>query len=249
MLEYLNQCEDVNQYNTKYQILCIMQTHNIDGIGQLTLDPRDLIDNTVLNTGNWDAYQDPIFDRYIWPGMVTLDIGAHIGICSLKMSNRGAHVHSFEPDPTSYKRLCKHIADNHADIIPYNIALGSQVQMTQYGWYYPQNRGASGLIISDLYTSPIVQNNVRSGYVGISEPVFVSTIDCLKLDNVGFIKIDTEGCDKQVMMGGEATIRKYKPIILYEAEPELAQGIEQYITSLGYIVEKLEKTDYLAMPK
>ena len=50
--------------------------------------------------------------------------------------------------------------------------------------------------------------------------VKTSTIDCevesYKLKKLDFIKIDVEGYEYQVMKGGEKSIKKFKPIIMYE---------------------------------
>lgn len=220
--------------------------------GDLLLDANDLIDAHIIQTGNWDAYQDTIYTKYIREDTIALDIGAHIGVCSLKMAALGATVHAFEPDPQTYPILVQNIAYNRANIIPYHFALGDSRKITSYGWYYPRNRGASGLVDSALYGSDVVQKNIQRGFGaennGVVNPVFMTTLDSLGLLHVDFIKIDTEGCDFKVLIGGESTIRRCKPVILYEAEPEVSTKIRAYIEGLGYSVTHVDKTDYLAVP-
>jgi hypothetical protein len=59
--------------------------------------------------------------------------------------------------------------------------------------------------------------------------VITKKIDDLSLKNIGFIKIDAEGCEQLVLKGGKKLISKYKPNLLIEIEER-------------YISEKIEKS-------
>ena len=66
-----------------------------------------------------------------------------------------------------------------------------------------------------------VQAPVRPHYRRVQvgprgENIETITIDSLDLDGCDFIKIDVEGFEPLVLLGAEETIRKYKPVILFE---------------------------------
>ena len=50
------------------------------------------------------------------------------------------------------------------------------------------------------------------------------TIDSLKLENVGLIKIDTQGCELHVLRGAAKTIERCHPVIIFEHELQLARA-------------------------
>ena len=68
--------------------------------------------------------------------------------------------------------------------------------------------------------------------------VNVKKLDDLNLQNIGFIKIDAEGSEQEVLKGAKKLIKKYKPTLLIEIEERYLQiSIEESlrkILSLGY---------------
>ena len=66
----------------------------------------------------------------------------------------------------------------------------------------------------------------------------VRTIDSYNIDNVGFIKIDVEGNEYDVMLGGVKTIDKFKPTCMIECYPKFAKDpcdvIYNFFAERGY---------------
>jgi hypothetical protein len=54
--------------------------------------------------------------------------------------------------------------------------------------------------------------------------VCTKTIDQLELEDLAFIKVDTQGSDLHVLKGGRATIQRCRPVIAAEYERELARN-------------------------
>ena len=52
------------------------------------------------------------------------------------------------------------------------------------------------------------------------EPIHVCTLDSMKIQNVGFIKLDVEYNELAVLQGGKLTIHQNLPKILFEINPE-----------------------------
>ena len=46
-----------------------------------------------------------LYKKYIKPGSVAYDIGAHIGIIAIQMKMAGADVYAFEPSPNNFPYL------------------------------------------------------------------------------------------------------------------------------------------------
>ena len=88
------------------------------------------------------------------------------------------------------------------------------------------------------------------------------TIDSLNLDNVGLIKVDTQGNDFSVLKGARKTISRCRPVIVFEYEKELSHlhlesfvHFEEYFEDLHYDLKLLatqiegKQSDYLATPR
>ena len=67
-------------------------------------------------------------------------------------------------------------------------------------------------------------------------------IDELKLQNVGFIKLDVEGFEFKALRGATSTIKELKPVVFMEVKPKEEESAtpyaaHEYLLSLGYDVQ------------
>jgi hypothetical protein len=72
--------------------------------------------------------------------------------------------------------------------------------------------------VEKRYTS---ENNLPCNFGGIGlgkdgEKIEVVTLDSLNLDNIGFIHCDAQGSENFIFSKSLGTIRKFRPVILYE---------------------------------
>jgi FkbM family methyltransferase len=86
-------------------------------------------------------------------------------------------------------------------------------------------------------------------------------LDHLALDDVAFIKVDTQGADGTVLLGAFETITRCRPWVVFEWEQLLAQAfavsfeeVEARFAAIGYRVRVLHRhnakqVDYLALPQ
>jgi FkbM family methyltransferase len=68
----------------------------------------DMIGRVLAISGVWEPNVTAVFSGALAPGVVCLDIGAHIGYHTLlasKLVGSRGHVYAFEPSPESYRRL------------------------------------------------------------------------------------------------------------------------------------------------
>jgi FkbM family methyltransferase len=77
----------------------------------------------------------------------------------------------------------------------------------------------------------------RTGIAPRIVPAF--TLDMFDFQDVDYIKIDVEGFEKKVLLGGARTIERWNPVIVIEQNHVVLDGEEQYsakeyLESIGY---------------
>ena len=83
------------------------------------------------------------------------------------------------------------------------------------------------------------------------EVVQTKTIDSFDLPKMEFMKIDVEGWEEQVILGGLETIKKYNPKIYIEIRIKNYDNIFEIFNDMGYSLEVMSRpngpdTNYLA---
>ena len=75
-----------------------------------------------------------------------------------------------------------------------------------------------GGVVTKRYTEEKTLNCNFDG-IGLGdagENIKLTTIDNMNLDNIGYIHCDTRGSENFIFSKGSETIKKYRPLILYE---------------------------------
>ena len=168
-----------------------------------------------------------------------LDIGAYSGIYSITaaLANEKSVIYAFEPNPEILELAKKNFEINaitsRISLLP--VALGD-VKGTANLYFNPSE-----------WESATASLNVNSGK---HIEVTVSTIDDILAGNpIDLIKIDVEGFESTVFVGGEKSLREFCPIILSEIlSPEDLQSQLNVLTKYGYefpvqISENPDSTD------
>ena len=149
-------------------------------------------------------------EKYYQKGDVIFDVGANIGAVSLISAiflQKQCRVYAFEPLPTTFSMLFQNIIMNSLShvITPVNIALSDKIEVDDF-ILASIEAGTSGHSIK-AGTIESVENDV----VAVNKlEVFTSTIDQLKkdyhIDDINHLKIDVDGCDYEVLLGGEGVL-------------------------------------------
>lgn len=175
-----------------------------------------------------------------------LDIGAHCGSYTIVCGPHAKRTHSFECNPQVFCYLAANVALH---------GLEHTTQLYQYA-------------LGDINcTLPYIKRSNDGGCNGVKrfndvddkrETIMVEsrTLDSFNLTNVGFIKIDVEGYELEVLKGANETIIKNNyPKILFESwgldkeergvpARALRDELFDYISDLGYnIVQISNVTD------
>lgn len=223
---------------------------NIPSQGSFYIDEiHDTIKDVLRSHNPWEEYIQILIQKFVKPGTIALDIGAHIGTHSVTMSHSvgpDGFVISFEPNRKIYRELCLNLSINHClNVLPIRCALGMEHTNIQVVESHPNNEGGSYVIRE----------------TGGSNTASMIRLDDLNLTNVSFIKIDVENMESDVLEGARRTIERCRPIMLievqgnYERPLQLGENSSQMreesfakIQSLGYSLELVHGDDYLATP-
>jgi FkbM family methyltransferase len=172
------------------------------------------------------------------PGEVVIDIGAHIGLYTMKAAKdvgTKGKVIAVEPDPQSYAILKSNIALNHLDnVVAVNAALSDvSGEMTFYACTDPS--------LSGFELQPKAKlREVRT--------VKTLTLDRLLAENgvdqINWVKLDVEGAETRVLRGGQAALRNAKDLAVI-VESSSTEAME-YLRSLGFKTSFLGEIYYFA---
>ncbi|WP_343636886.1 FkbM family methyltransferase [Fluviicola sp.] len=167
---------------------------------------------------------------YLEKSTVIFDIGANIGQTAFNMSlvqqSKGLHpvIYAFEPYPKTFGKLERNIGNNPALIVKaYNLGLGSEKGSLHMMQHNAWNSGGFRMT-SDTSNSIVVPV--------ISLDEFVSENQIPAID---FIKIDVEGFELEVLKGARQTIRRFRPVIVFE------YSVENILAQQGNIPEALDE--------
>jgi FkbM family methyltransferase len=174
--------------------------------------------------GEYSEGEVELFRQCLAPGDVALDVGANFGSHSLPMAQfvgASGFVHAFEPQRILFQILCGNVALNELDNVrALPLAVGRSPGHTKV---------------------PPLDYGRRNNFGGIAiggergEEIEVVTLDQLKLPKVKFIKIDVEGMELDVVLGGKATLARCRPILYVENDRiEKADALAARLLETGY---------------
>lgn len=202
----------------------------------LYVDLRTSIGREIFLTGAFDPGVFQPLARYLRPGDTFVDVGVNIGYYSLlALEKVGAtgQIYGFDIDPRPLQMIRRTIVSNHLDNLHLlAVAIGDHVgqatlkMMPDSGHTYLSNRT----------TGPQVP---------------MTTLDALSdqgyfPNGVRAMKIDIEGGEYGVLVGARQLIRKYSPMIVFEAQDKFLvrnnanlEQIYQFLRETGYTWELL----------
>jgi FkbM family methyltransferase len=200
---------------------------NVEG-GELAVSLDDYVGRSAFFVGDLDRKVSAIIDRFVNLGDTVLDIGANIGLVSLRLSKRvgpTGSVHAFEPNPAISDRLRASLDRNEiTNVHVHQVALGAADSTMRLS--VPEgNAGAASFLHNR----------------GQSIDVPVKRLDDFDL-RPHFAKMDVEGFEDQVLRGFSKTLREHPPgAILFEQNDSKGQSIP-LLRDVGYRIFGVAKT-------
>lgn len=214
------------------------------------IDSFDLKDEGKIDFVNWsNPLVTPViinqemvdfFKKFIKKGDLVIDIGANIGDTTVPMAlaaGSSGITLGFEPNSYVFKILEKNASVNKEkqNIVPLNYA----ISVKEEEFYYVSSEAsfANGAISptkESVHGKFVLPNKIK----GVNLQALLGQKYPDQLDKLSFIKIDTEGYDKEIIKSIAGLIEKYKPVIVAESfgdsTPEAKMELFDVIKQHGY---------------
>jgi len=161
------------------------------------------------------------FCRVVPKVNIAIDVGSSIGIWTKEMSRRARKVIAFEANP-AVAAFARTVAPSNAEVI--NVALSSCAGHVTLR--VPTN--AKNEPITDLAT--IESRNSLPHENILTVDVAAQRLDDYEFPECGFIKIDVEGHEGEVIDGGMELIKRNRPVLMIELAERLNPGTVMRVT-------------------
>jgi FkbM family methyltransferase len=193
------------------------QTH----FGLVTLRKNEVFIGATFKNGHyWDVESLINLREYIDPNRNILEIGVHCGTTTLVYSSflsNDNKIFVYEPQRNMYDLLVHNINQNN---------LQGKIIPTNSGVFCYEGKGKMNAIDLDGGGGVVAKRyeeesdlNCNFGGIGLGsdgEDIDLTTIDAMNLDNIGYIHCDAQGSENFIFSKGTETIRRCRPVILYE---------------------------------
>jgi FkbM family methyltransferase len=179
--------------------------------------PGVQVDWHVFLFGSYEPEVRKIFRTVLPLGGVAVDVGANVGWHTLLMASLvgvSGRVLAIEPNPALQLRLHDHLYLNrlgHVEVIS-SVAADREEMMEFYAPGLNDRNSGNGRVIErppgDAETIRVAARRLDT---------IIATAKCERLD---LIKIDVEGFEWRVLRGGDDSIAKFRPHIVFEYNAE-----------------------------
>lgn len=207
--------DNINSYSLSFDeglVKGSFKSHNY----VMLIRPKNLIETHIFLDGLWEPHIAELISSFLKDGGVVLDIGANIGASTIPLAKVHPRVnfYLYEPHPGVFIDLCRNIAYNRLENINAFPMAVTNSEDEFLPFYAQKNANNFGL-------SSFKKNHDIKEYDIIK--VKILSIDIAFVENEGkvqVIKIDTQGTELQVLLSAKKTIKKHRPIIIFEFESE-----------------------------
>ena len=188
---------------------------------RVILDPRDpFIAIHFLETGEWEEHLEPVWQEYLQAAdSIFVDVGANIGIHSIRATKYGAHIYAFEPDPDTFALLSLNLSLNGSRTRAVrNLAVSSSAGTLDFA-VSNTSAGLSGAVEARANDPSSWCSTFSVDAVALDEVVLPSPSSAL-------LKIDVEGHEAAVLSGATTFIQgcpRLGIVIEYQRQKSLVE--------------------------
>ena len=208
----------------------------IERLGWFFPDNDTHFEKYVLEFPN-TQYQQKSIDQaydYVKNFNNAIDIGANIGLHTVRFAQKFKSVFSFEPVTSVHECLKKNILKFN-NVENYKVGLGENTAHKIIS--IPKNNTNCGHYSIVDFTN--FQNEL------IDEKIEIKRLDDFNL-TADLIKIDTQGYELPILRGSIETLKKNFPVLILELENKKdLKEVELLLNPLGYIRVKSNKHDII----
>jgi FkbM family methyltransferase len=217
--------------------------------GTLTTRIREADGFAWIERGNrtddwigWSHHEDtlaPVMAGLLPEGGVFLDVGAHIGRWSLRMSRRASMVYAVEPNPDTLATLRRHLVINEIDNVSIIPAAAWDCAATLV--LRDDNRrhaGGSTRTVDPLALPVAADDEPLVAQVSVEATRLDDVAELAALARLDLVKIDVEGSDLRALRGMAGLLDRHRPALIVERHDiygyyQLDQ-LTDLLTGLGY---------------
>lgn len=181
----------------------------------------------------WSGHEStlaPVMEDLLPEGSVFVDVGAHIGRWSLRMSRRASRVWAVEPNPDTMATLKRHLVMNEVT----NVTMLACAAWDARAWLRlndPNRRTAGG-------STQTVMVDDKPGDGAVQAMRLDSVGELYEGDRIGLIKMDVEGSDLHALRGMTGLLEKHRPNLLVERHDVYGyyalEDLQALLAELGY---------------
>jgi FkbM family methyltransferase len=188
----------------------------------------------------WSSHEDslqPVLEDLLPEGGVFLDVGAHIGRWTVRMSRRAKRVIAVEPNPATLDTLRRHLALNDCTNVTI-IARAAWDEPIALELDDPNHRLAGGS------TRTLAATPATADYQPPANPTLVQggrldeVPELVKLRRLDLVKLDVEGADLHALRGMSKLLGRLHPALLVECHDRYGyyatEDLDKVLTDLGY---------------
>lgn len=196
------------------------------------------LERPAMLLGRYEPHVVVAMRQYVHPGMVVYDVGAHIGYMAHVLSRLvgpTGQVLAFEPDPANYAALQHNLAENRCqNVQSFHLAVSDQNGLAPFAHF-------------ESYS--LVGHLARPDTPGDAT---LLEVEMTSLDSwvyargypaPGFLKIDVEGAEGQVLAGARRLLKEARPVVVAELRANRKQAIVDLLAPLDYRLQVLQGTE------
>lgn len=231
------------------RVLKLFGLHELDGGKPLTvkrqgvrwaLRKRCLVQRALYYLGAYEIHETRWLKRTLRADWCVLDVGANFGYYSLLIASATrdrATIHSFEPNPASLESLQENIRLNgFQNIHVHNLALSDQSGTLDLLVPTGGNEG-----LGHLRGQETVPPQRPEEVIPVQTQTLDEFVKSHGVDRLDFIKMDVEGAEAMVLKGAGDSLRRFRPLMMIEINPEALAG---FGVSADWVLEQLRGLDY-----
>ncbi len=209
----------------------LSKEHHQNGKRQLVVFSFDHIAHHINLFGGYEHEELDLFFDWVSKNMdgifegIALDVGANIGNHSLYFSDFFDQVLCFEPNQLTFK------------VLELNTEGSSNVRVFNYGISNIETDATLNITPTNIGKSSI---SAIKGENTTQQPIKLYSLDSIisENQNITLIKIDVEGHELEVIDGAKETIKRCRPLVLFEQHKFDFEGgrspVIELLKSQGY---------------
>ena len=179
-------------------------------------------------------YEPETFDflrQNVKPGATVLDLGAHMGLFSVVMSQlvgKKGRVYSFEPTPSTRNVLKEVIKINGCN---HNVLIRSEAVSKQKGTFFFYDTGDLVSNANSLVQTARSESKIKVNAISLDEFAAEQKekIDCLK--------IDVEGAELDLLEGAKKVFTEMRPVALLSLHPVSIKANNQSLENIWDVIK------------